>query len=391
MSYSLSKSESKALACGTFWKAYFRDRVPRYDPSWTRTGTEFHQYRQDYVNHLVDAGLEQEESWAHDYLLKSGFSDDATNLVEADIPNFSVNPDIVYGTELFWGVDDQLRPVYGLVYPGPGKPPAADGVLAHGSIDRVDVSGDEAVITDYKTGFMPSRIDPYEAVHYGILTFAFLPQVVTVKFVWDFVRSSTKREQLLYRSDLPQYHQQLLQRRIQRQELIARAALDAPMSCDGLAGLCGYCQLNCPVRAQAALGTQVIGPIQNDQDAREAAAFLVSIRSATTTVDSALKAYLADRGAVDIGHGKAAMLETSHSRTLPLRTVLATLGVQVPEESPSYSMPLDKLMVGSTDFNRYAKAKKRAGLAEIVQEICPTKARTVLKIGDAPSSNPVED
>jgi hypothetical protein len=386
MSYSLSKSETKAMNCPFYWSAYFGRRVHRSGASWTQTGQEFHDYREHYVNHLVDELLPMDEPWAWSYLAKSGYSDDCRSLIESDIPNFSINPDIVFGTELFWAIDAEFRPVK-VDYPGPGLPPVpADEsqiIIAHGSLDRVDVDGSHCDIIDYKSGFMPSRIDPYEATHYGLLALLHLPQVETVRFVWDFVRSGSTREQLMERSQIHEYERQLVARIAKREKLLAALERGERMDTDPLAGLCGYCSLVCPVREAAVRGEAIIGPVQTDQDLVEAAGFLQAMKAATSAVDKQIKEYLADRGPVDIGHGKQARLETTQSQTYPLRTVLATLGVQVPVESEQYAIPMDKVMVGATELKRYGKAKSRAGLLEILEATCPRKDRTALKIGDA--------
>lgn len=378
---SISKSECKALSCPAFWHAYYCDGVQKSPASWTRTGTEFHAFASAYVDYLVSRGISSDLDWVEPYLAAAAYCDDAADLVRRYVPDFDIDPQEVFDTELFWAIDGSFRPVRA-EFPGVGKAPAGD-ILAHGTLDRVDIVERSGLIVDYKTGFMPSRIDPYEAAHYGILAFAHLPQIEELTFRWDFVRMGYTREQHMTRGQLPELQSELLKRRALRDRL---AQQGGPFSCDPLAGLCGYCGLQCPVRAQAAKGEAIIGPLQSDEDAASAAGFLAAIRAATATVEEQLKAYLADRGAVDLGDGREARLETTATVKIPLRVALSVMGVQVPESTPAFQVPLDKLTINSTQMKQYGKAKKRAGLLEQIEAVSEHAPRTVLRIGDAVAS-----
>lgn len=149
-----------------------------------------------------------------------------------------------------------------------------------------------------------------------------------------------------------------------------------------LGGMCSYCALACPAREPALKQGTIFTPIQTPDDARRAAGKLAAIRGAHSTLETQLRNYLAKAGPVPLGNGETARLETSFSPVLQLRTVLAALGVEVPEESPEFAVPLDSLTVNSTEFKRFAAAKKRAGLRELVEAAVPTKPRTELRLDE---------
>lgn len=376
---SLSKSEVKSLGCPYYYRAYYTKKTRQHVMPWTRIGTEFHQFMDTYVSHLVDSNQTADRYWV-DYALKlSTMCEEARLLVMRYTEEFALrDPKAVIGAEAFWVIDANGAPL-SAVYPGVGKAPRVDGAWAHGTIDRVERTGPDAIeITDYKTGFMPGRVSPYEALHYAVLAFCHYPEVNTVTFTWDFVRFGTKDARTFTRGDFPEMMREIAIQVAKRDQL---AADTGKPECNAMAGLCGYCSVRCPLRA-AAMKDTIFRPVQSEADAKKAAAIIASIRSAQSTLESQLKQYLADAGPVQLGEGQTARMQTSHSPQLELRTVMALMGVDLPETSPKFDVPLSSLRINSTEFSRYTKAKARADLKELVMASVPTKARTSLKIGD---------
>jgi hypothetical protein len=378
---SLSKSEVKSLGCEYYYRKYYVEKVPQHPMPWTKAGTQFHNFMDAYIKHCVASDVCDDLAWALDALAASDVCDDARELISRYVAGFKLDdPREVLGAECFFVVDQFFQPIPEVAYPGVGKRPAIPGAFAHGTLDVIERTGPTSIrIRDFKTGFMPSRVDPYEAIHYAILAFAHFPWAMEVTFIWDFIRFGSTQEAVHHRESWPELIEALLRHVARR---AAMSAKTGAADCDSLAGLCGYCALDCPTRKMAMDGHTIFKPIQNDDDARDAAQVLSSFRAAKSTLEAQLRFYLDGRGEVDLGMGKTARMNVTHTPVLALRTVLAALGIELPETSPEWDVPLDKLVVNNTEFGRYAKAKKRTGLHETIQASVPTKARTVLKIGD---------
>jgi hypothetical protein len=84
---------------------------------------------------------------------------------------------------------------------------------------------------------------------------------------------------------------------------------------------------------------------------------------------------------VELGNGYQAAIRTTKTRVLKLRQVLGALGVEIPETTAQFDVPLDSLRVGSTEIRSYEKAKKRAGMREMLDSICEVKTRSALMVG----------
>jgi hypothetical protein len=83
--------------------------------------------------------------------------------------------------------------------------------------------------------------------------------------------------------------------------------------------------------------------------------------------------------------GNAAYLSTTFGPEMGARTVLAALGVEVPEKSPEFDVALDSLIIKNAEFKRLAAARKRQDLLDTVLASVPTKPRTDLAIGRMPT------
>ena len=163
---SISKSEIKTLGCEYHYGSYKIGNVERPIARFTQTGTEFHDYREAYVLHLIETMQSKDDAWAAQWLETAGFSDDGYAMVKDDIETFSVfDPDRIYGCEVFLCIDKDFNPIPDLPFPGVGRSPDHPDAYAHGTLDRLELDGENAWIDDYKTNRSETTIDPYEAQH----------------------------------------------------------------------------------------------------------------------------------------------------------------------------------------------------------------------------------
>jgi len=384
MNTSLSKSEAKSLGCEYYYSKYYLGHAPHHQMPWTHVGTDFHSFMEQYVKGLVEGGVSCNLDLARSIVDSGDYCDEARDLVLRYIQKFELrDPAAVIGAEQFLVIDSDFQPIRGVVYPGVGRRPKIPGAYGHGTLDLIERDGDDGLrITDWKTGFMPSRVDEYEPQHYALLALANFEWANTVTFVWDFVRFGSTDEMVFTRENWDELVS-AFQRKVARRRAVMTST-EKP-ECSPMAGLCGYCSLACPLRAAAMNHSTVYRPIQGPEEAVLAASALAAIRSAQSTLEGQLRLYLSQRGALPVGGGNTAYLSTKFSPQISVRSALAVMGIEVPTETPQYEVDLDKLTLNASEFRRLASAKKRAGLLDTVLASAPTKARTELCIGTMPT------
>jgi hypothetical protein len=315
------------------------------------------------------------------WLEAAGVSQEGRDIIERDVPRFQIDPESVFGTELFLVVDEQFNPIRGVPFPGFGKPPAVDGALAHGTVDLLMFPApDHADVNDYKSGWAEPA-DDYEAQHYAALTFAYFEHVQVVTFTWGYPRRGRASEPKRYTRY--EHFEWLKSRVITEASRVnnLREALsgDEKPAADPFADLCPYCTLECYVRKMAVDLAFPSPPLQSDDDARAAARYVAATRSQLGRVEGMLRGYVSARGPVQVSANKVAGMVIKDKKRLPLRPVLQKLGVEVPEMG-AFDMPLDKLFISSQGWDGYAKTKKRAGLTESVQDAIKVVTSQELRI-----------
>lgn len=384
---SLSKSEAKATGCPGHYAAYYLARAPRPAmPTWTREGIEFHEAMCNYARNLKAHESERDKEWIDWYLDWRPLLPGTREMLKQYAETFVLDPRAFWGAEKFLCAGKAFQPIRDVENPGFGRAPADERVMLHGTLDFVEVVGPTIKIKDYKTGYVPSRIDEYEAVHYAILALAHVPEATEVEFTWDFVRVGATKTTTYRREDWAALAQAFYERQARRDGI--RSQYDElggdwrDMPLDPLAGLCPYCNLTCALRAQVMENQWICDPIQTDADLVKAAGILTAVKSATALIDQQVKSYLHRVGKVALPGGGYARMETTFHPVLKLRDTLAMLGVETPSKSPLWDVPLDSLRVGSTEFNAFAKARKRAGLRELAEAASETRPRTMLRIGE---------
>src|SRR5690606_26556805 len=125
---SISKSQRKAARCPYY---YQNGRGLRMASAMRAAGTDFHDYKQKYVDHLIATNQTSDVEWAQSWLGASGVCEDARRMIEWDIQSFEIDPDHVLDTEVFLVIDEDFKPIKGVPFPGFGVAPDVPGALAH--------------------------------------------------------------------------------------------------------------------------------------------------------------------------------------------------------------------------------------------------------------------
>jgi hypothetical protein len=393
---SLSKSMEKASGCERYLCLHYLDETmpPRASSAMAETGTDFHAYRAAYIDHLVKVVRPQDPDWVDQWLETNPVSDDARDLIERDAARFYIDPDKVFATELFLSVDSHFQRLENEQTPEPGRPPADPNSFAHGTIDLLEIDGEQATIVDAKSGWSTQAVKPYEGLHYAVLVFAHFPYVNRVTFYWDFIRAEGLKPLTFERSELESMQKTVRARHRHIQDIAHRYELGKEPATNIQAGLCGFCDLTCPIRDTVKRKLLEFPPLQNLEDAKRVAELVYMARCTAATGDQLLKAWIDQNGPVDLGGGVIAEMVLGKSDSFPLRPVLSVLGFDdIPEKSKKWDVPLESLLVGTAKLKSYANAKKRAGLREALDQIAVSVPTSTLKVhrkknAPKPDANP---
>lgn len=387
VAYSLSKSAARATGCELFFRRRFIDREgPRLRPSrGAEITAEFTVYRTEYVRRLVELGQESAPDDIWDWIQTQAFHPDTIELITHDVERFRIKPETVVATEILLSVDSQFQP---LEYLEDATQAAVTNNLiayAHGVLDLVCVENRTAKIADYRTGWS-QEVDDYEAVHYAVLVFAHFPYVEMVEFTWDWIRSVKDAPLTFHRAFFPQLQDAVRARAAQRDRLFDRAVRGVEPAVDPTAGLCHWCPYRCPLREQITKPLLDHEPLQDEAAAAAFAERLYLAQEYVSRGRQLLKSYLdtAPGGLVRGRNGIIAQMRPEVMTSYPLDRVLLELGLYSEEDLPSRSkrwdIGLDSLQVRTTGLHQKAKAKKRAGLMEALEQIADRKPRFELVI-----------
>lgn len=395
----ISKSMAKALGCAQFFCGQYLqpDQVGVRTHFLAQTGIEFHAWRQAYVHHLMRRNTECDPEFRDQYLATHQISEDARVLIERD--EFRVNPEVIYGAELFLSVDRAFRPLEHEFGREPGRLSGHPDFLASGTIDLLLLQGRRAIIRDPKSGFSTVGVTDDEPIIYGALVFAHFRKVEEVHWVWDFVRSRAERTAVYRREDDFAWMQDRVRELDARKNsLVARYNSGESLEANPFAGLCPYCQLACPIRPRWQAGELSLAMPQTREDAVQLARLVKVCEEVTDRGRDLIKSWLDQdpNGKLDLGGGWEAAVQVSETLEYPLIAALRTLGLEVissaglsPEElelldrqrppmSPAFEVPLASLTLGN--LTSFARAKKRAGLREDLRAIAKRGASTRVAI-----------
>jgi hypothetical protein len=367
----LSKSAEKAKGCPRFFLGAYLSKDPAVTSAGelAETGTDFHRYRQEYIDHLVRTKQESDPGWMEDRLGQMGVTDDALDMIRWDLLKLKIDPRTVWGTEIWLSVDSNFNPLQMKLGVTPGTRPDDHRVFAHGGIDLLSVQGDNAVVDDYKTGWA-NQTREYEAIHYAVLVFAHFPDLYEVTVNWDYTRAGAVKPMVFSRLDLD-----WMQNRVRNAHAkVSDIVLKGDDSVNPTAGLCGFCPLACPVKAAVANGVVDMPSIQNENDAAAVAGMMLVAKAVTAEAEKRLRAYLDKAEKVELDSGKIVAMRPTTINEYPLDKVLEVL------EKGTWGIPPDKLTVGATKLHSYAKAKKRAGMREELDKIATRKVTHKLAV-----------
>lgn len=372
---SISKSQRKAARCPVF---YQQGRDARIASPLRDAGTDFHRYKDEYVDHLVSSGQARDEEWAWAWLGASGVCEDARRMIEWDIYQFEIDPDIVVGTEQFLVIDEDFKPIMGVRFPGFGKAPDVPRALAHGTMDLLLMPNMETIIDeDYKTGWNP-YFDKEEAEHYATLLFCHFDTVETVIFRQVKPRTQLPPDEVTFTRERD--FERLKTAMLNASSRLSAVAEDKDPEPNPFAGLCSFCHLECPARKQMAHG-----PVQTKDDLVRVMGYIESTTHQLRNARNAARSYLLEAGPTPVSDEKSAAIVSTTRLEYPLASTLAAMGIEVPPRCEEWDIDLDKLKISSTDLQLLAGAKKRAGLQEQLEPAAKETVWRELKVFDASS------
>ncbi len=381
----LSKSMAKAMACETYFAGAYvqRDAIPQRESPLAQVGTEFHEWRKSYVEHLIAVVKPRDPDFAKTYLDTHNVSADARKLIERDAWRFEIpNPHSIYAPELFLSVDRYFYPLEQITNREPGNLSSDPNAYLSGQLDLVLIGGDVATIIDPKSGFSTSSITDDEPPLYAALVFAHFPQVKTVKFVWDFVRVRGRRRAEYTREDLNWIHDRVRALNDRKFAIIERWNSGKPLAANPESGLCVYCPLNCPLRPRADAGELALAPLQTNEDAVKMLRAIVVSEAFLAMARPMVRKYLNHYGSLPIGEDYVAALNVSESASYPIDHATQVLGLllvdadKLQEEQPAlydwlaqharpgaytprYDIPLSALTVGGLSGPAGTKSSKK--------------------------------
>lgn len=377
----LSKSLAKATACETYFAQQLNQNADKsvtiLHPA-ALTGTQFHNYKSSYINHLVESSQTEDKGWVESWMHRVFLNEDAATLIARDKEGFRIDPENTYATELYLSCDSTGHPVEMESGATPGRLAKHPDSALGGTLDWLELEGKTARIIDWKTAYAPIPSEEESAI-YSYLVFSRFPQVEQVDFCWFFVRlwrwETVSYMRSEYKTVLASKVASIWKR---YRDLVEKIAANQPLTIDPFAGLCPFCYVRCP--GYAAFDGQLSpAPIQNYVDATHAAQVIYLARTFADKAEVMLKKYLGRMGPVQVGEFRAE-LKTDIVRKYPLVPALSVLGMSLsdPEaqQSTQWDVPLDGLAVSG--LSGYAKARKRAGLSEELEEIAQTSTRTRL-------------
>jgi hypothetical protein len=389
----ISKSVVKAMGCEEYFAAHYLSpdtaALRRVESPMARTGTDFHRFRAEYVSHLVEVAKGSDPAWAAAWLRENGVTSDARFLIEDDIRTFSVDPDAVYGVEIFLSVGREFEPLELRFGETPGKVSAAAGAIVSGSIDRLEINGRVARVVDCKSGWSTATVSDYEPPNYAALVMAHFPNVDRVEFEWEFVRVHASKAATYTREDLPWIHTTILGEWARREDITRRYLAGERLAINPWAGLCQFCALRCPLRASVESGSLVLPPVQTEADARRVAEVLYQSEMLASSARDALRPFLDALPGGQLQLDGDFVLESQLSNTSKYRLldVLDLIGAHPRDEygqplqiSPAYMVPLNSLYVRGSELRSFAGRKKREGMEDKLRAIASSQPRATVRI-----------
>lgn len=378
MSRTMTKSLERTLHCETFHAAHVIGGAPQSDSALRRAGTEFHDYRRAYINHLLETDQSEDREWVEAWLRKNNAEPEVVDVIRFDQVPYDLST--VLGAEVFLSVDENFQPLENRS----GSTPGERSGYASGTLDLIlQPEPSIFVIPDYKSGWSTNNVHDFETVMYAALLMAHYPEAEIVTFQWEFARVRAEKSRTYQRSDLPWMQAMVHAAVRQRENIIAKVEAGDKLTFNTESGLCNYCRVECPARRQLLSMDPILPPAQNENDARFLAMVARQCEDLGAKAREGLKAYLAEHGdRLDLGGGFEAVREEKQSREYTVDEAVSLSSV--------YDVPLASLKVSASQLKSYAKAKKREGMSEALESMGRATVRTELKIRRAGESDEAE-
>lgn len=360
-------------------------------------GTAFHRYRAEYATHLSQGKEWSDRGWVEKWLQDTHVPMEARGLIEKNAAVWKVNPDHIYGAELFFSIDADFKPLEIEADRKPGSLSSHPNAFASGQVDLLLIDGEEAIIVDAKSGFSTVSITEEEAAIYCCLIFAHFPQVNRAVFWWDYVRLGQHKRSEYSRDEFNELRYMIEQLVARRAAVEAKSQEELTYNRD--AGMCPYCRLACPGLQLVRAGKVAVMPMQSETEARAAATLLYLCEQYVEQARSALKTFLQARedlgGKLQLGPDDFLQLSSSQKQEFPVIETLQTLGMELvsskilepdtidniraarPVGSPNYDVPLHSLRISTSSIKSFLNTKtmrsrggvSRTGLKEQLDEI----------------------
>jgi len=364
----LSQSRQGDMACERLYaeKHIWATKHPQSDAA--SRGIEVHQLLSTYINHLVSS-RRPSDLGMFDSLMRCVSTEAQTALVRFR-DNHSFDPEKIVATELHIGLDEDFRPIEGVV-DGDFKP-AYEGTLDLVVLDSLT----DAEIDDWKSYYQVIDADTFQSKLYPLLLMCLNPSIERVKFVLEFIRYGASRIVEYKRDDVPQLKELANRERTRQTRLhrvYSRRRDGSPNPSPGRH--CTWCPLvlgGCPV-AQ----TNPYSQMTAEQRLR----FAIWLQEAEKQNTRVIKDLLLEQGPIRYhdGNGSAYLADfvPREKRSYPYSTAGSILDdwfVGHPEDH----VLRDKLTISG--LSSAIKTEKRFELAQLLANVADLHVETELRI-----------
>ncbi len=249
-------------------------------------GQHFHAMGKLYVDFLVSSEQESDWSYADEVANSQKWNLEAMVIFRDWSRRRTFNPRTVFATEYQIRLNWDLQPV---------DDDDPDVVFA-GDIDLLEISGNEAIVGDYKTHFGVFEPTTIQSIYYPWLLFQIMPTLDKITFNLEFVRWGANRSKEFTRDQLPE-----MNRYVQNQVIRLAGAVASNEWPATVNSKCVYCHLQCPL-VDAGLTQESIGQVQNQARAVELANQMFALDAASAKIQASLRAWAIERGTIDAGN-----------------------------------------------------------------------------------------
>jgi hypothetical protein len=259
----LSQSKHEASACEVSYVAIHIDGRSAGDSEASDRGSEVHDVMAKYISHC--AQIHVASDWVRFNQLAKEAKAEAGGILDGLRDTYSVQWNLVYGTEITMMLDEHLVPTLDISdehWPKhiPSRnfltaPGWTGGYCAHiGTADVILISedGERGKIVDFKTHPSPFDADTYQGLLYSFMLLKHMPELNQVTFELVFARYQNCTRSIAYkRKDMPEMQQTIMRAREKQKAIHAHPEKAEAIPCKQ----CAYCPLGiltleCPIKEQ---------------------------------------------------------------------------------------------------------------------------------------------